>query len=349
MHMVHAHSKKLLLPCHSSYTRLRHGLLAWRAGGSGGTSREPFVLNERETIVAIEGGAADSLEWIQFVTNSGRRSPQYGGTSGEPFRLEHSEGRPIGGLQVSTSGKRRWPSRCACSSHIAMLAVGQCVVGSVNCVACKTCPARCVLQPLGRVFCRSLVTLTLVLWVQLAECDAARAAALAAPGFVTHHRIRLRKATLWAGGLLAAYSALVLCIMAPLLVELAQGPVRLDQAVGIASDSTREFTRRYINLEPERASGMEELGHQSLSWIEAHSFRGPWLRARHFEHRWAAVDIPRELELPTLDPAFQGDNRLLVKTSFDLYDGVNVPWVGILAVLGPDSDTQGKRTINVER
>ena len=247
--------------------------------------------------------------------------------------------------QVRDAGREHVPAtltlRC-------WMDVCQCVVGSVNCVACKMFPARCVLQPLCRPFCRSLFTLTLVLWVQLAECDAARAAALAAPGFVTHHRIRLRKATLWAGGLLAAYSTLVLCIMVPLLVELAQGPVRLYQAVGIVSGSERaELTRRYINLEPQRASGMEVVGHQT--WIEAHSFRGPWLRARHFEHRWAAVNIPRELELPTLDPSFQEDNRLLVKTSFDLYDGVDVPWVGILSVLRPDSDTPGERAISVER
>ena len=184
--------------------------------------------------------------------------------------------------------------------------------------------------------------------LQLAESDAARAAALAAPGFVTHHRTRLRTTTLWMGGLLAAYAALILTIMAPLLLELAQGPVPLEQAVvGALNGEPAKLARRYVTLEDTRALGTETFGRQG--WMEDHSFQGRWLRARQFEHRWAALTIPNDLELPSLVPALLEDERLLVKTSVALDDRVPVPWVGILTVLGPDSDQPGERAVFISR
>ena len=178
--------------------------------------------------------------------------------------------------------------------------------------------------------------------VQVGEADAARAAMLAAPGFVTHHRARLRTTTLWIGGLLTAYAVLLLVLMSPLLLELAQGPVSIEQAVkGAHGAEPASLVRRYVTLEETRTRGTENWG--THTWTEAHSFHGRWLRERRFEHRWAALTIPDDLELPTLVPhLLDGDQRLLVKTSIAQDTGDDLSWVGILSVLEPDANQPGK-------
>ncbi len=184
--------------------------------------------------------------------------------------------------------------------------------------------------------------LTRLTAVQVGEADAARAAMLAAPGFVTHHRARLRTTTLWIGGLLTAYAVLILILMSPLLLELAKGPVSIDQAVtGRRGAEPASLARRYVTLEETRTRATENWGTQT--WTEAHSFQGRWLRERRFEHRWAALTIPHDLELPTLSPhLLDGDRRLLVKTSVAQDTGDDLSWVGILSVLEPDANQPGK-------
>jgi hypothetical protein len=175
-----------------------------------------------------------------------------------------------------------------------------------------------------------------------AEADAAQAAALAAPGFVTHHRARLRTTTLWVGGLLTAYAVLILMVMSPLLLELARGPVAIDQAVieGRGAEPA-SLARRYVTLEETRPRGTEYWGTQT--WTEAHSFQGRWLRERRFEHRWAALKIPKDLELPTLVPRLlDDDDRLLVKTSVAQDTGDHLSWVGILSALEPAAQQPGR-------
>lgn len=178
--------------------------------------------------------------------------------------------------------------------------------------------------------------------VQLGEADAAQAAALAAPGFVTHHRARLRSTTLWIGGLLTAYAVLILMVMSPLLLELAQGPVSLDRAIiGAHGAEPAKLVRRYVSLEEIRAPMNEVRGIHS--WTEEHSFQRRWLRARRFEHRWAALKVPSDLELPALVPHLLDDEqRLLVKTSVAQDDQSQLKWVGILSVLEPDMTQPGK-------
>ena len=54
-------------------------------GGDGGSPRQTFWLRPGEYIEGICGRTGDALDQVQFRTNTGRRSPMYGGYGGQPF------------------------------------------------------------------------------------------------------------------------------------------------------------------------------------------------------------------------------------------------------------------------
>jgi len=64
-------------------------------GQEGGSQKDPFVLEEDESIVTIRGRGGNSLDAIQFETNRGRKSQMYGGQGGEPFSMTASAGKEI--------------------------------------------------------------------------------------------------------------------------------------------------------------------------------------------------------------------------------------------------------------
>ncbi|KAI5988743.1 hypothetical protein EDD15DRAFT_2462463 [Pisolithus albus] len=61
-------------------------------------NQDTFTLQDNEVIIKVEGRAGVTLHAIQFFTNTGRSSPQYGGNGGTPFvwtgpRLAYFSGR----------------------------------------------------------------------------------------------------------------------------------------------------------------------------------------------------------------------------------------------------------------
>jgi hypothetical protein len=51
-------------------------------GGSGGSPQPTFWLSPGEYIEGVCGSTGDALDQVQFKTNTGRRSPLYGGNGG---------------------------------------------------------------------------------------------------------------------------------------------------------------------------------------------------------------------------------------------------------------------------
>lgn len=71
-------------------------------GGGGGDENAPFTLNAGEHVVKIRGRSGNRLDAIQFVTNTGRESPKYGGGGGKPFEVSAPEGHEIAGFRTRT-------------------------------------------------------------------------------------------------------------------------------------------------------------------------------------------------------------------------------------------------------
>ena len=54
-------------------------------GGDGGSPRQTFWLRPGECIDGVSGRTGEALDQFQFRTNTGRRSPLYGGYGGQAF------------------------------------------------------------------------------------------------------------------------------------------------------------------------------------------------------------------------------------------------------------------------
>jgi len=77
-----------------------------KCGGSGGDEKQPFKLAAGEYLVNILYRAGDSLDAIQFVTNSGRESNWYGNRGGGsgPYSMQSQPGHQIWSVVRSQSG-----------------------------------------------------------------------------------------------------------------------------------------------------------------------------------------------------------------------------------------------------
>jgi hypothetical protein len=72
-------------------------------GDPGGNRLPAWELSPDEYIVEVSGHNGDALDAIQFVANTGRKSPRYGGHGGHPFCFKADRGHEIIGL-TSSSG-----------------------------------------------------------------------------------------------------------------------------------------------------------------------------------------------------------------------------------------------------
>lgn len=73
-------------------------------GGNGGIMQQPFVLDEDEYLVKIDGQAGESLDGIRFQTSNGKRSKWFGGKAGARFDFQATEGMQIWSVKRSLSG-----------------------------------------------------------------------------------------------------------------------------------------------------------------------------------------------------------------------------------------------------
>lgn len=80
-------------------------VLSRKFGGGGGKDNAPFILGEGEFVVKVRGRCGDSLDAIQFVTNTGRASPMYGGNGGKPFEIEAPAGFELSGMRMRTGNE----------------------------------------------------------------------------------------------------------------------------------------------------------------------------------------------------------------------------------------------------
>jgi hypothetical protein len=67
-------------------------------GDPGGHENPAWELDPDEYVVEVNGRNGDALDAIQFITNTGRKSPRYGGRGGREFCFKAGAGHEILGL-----------------------------------------------------------------------------------------------------------------------------------------------------------------------------------------------------------------------------------------------------------
>jgi len=79
-------------------------LYSFYEDGNGGRAAPVFMVSPGEYISEVRGRAGDHLHMIQFVTQGGRTSSQYGGQGGVYFDLKAPAGKAIVGLRSLRGG-----------------------------------------------------------------------------------------------------------------------------------------------------------------------------------------------------------------------------------------------------